>query len=123
INREIISSNLQLEYVRKTIQIIQLKYSEPLQVSYIADECGLNRSYLSRLFKDATGRSIQTYLMDYRMKNAVHLLKETNQPIQNVAFLVGYNDVFTFSRAFKKVFGMSPSDCRAAENNSLPEGN
>ena len=114
-NRKKYSPNIQLAYVRKTIQIIQLKYSEPLQVSFIADECGLNRSYLSRLFKDATGRSIQTYLMDYRMKNAIRLLKETNDSIQNIAFLVGYSDIFTFSRAFKKVFGMTPSECRAAE--------
>lgn len=86
-----------------------MKYSEPLHVDDIANICGLNRSYLSRLFKDATGSTLQQYLITYRMKMAIKLMKETNYDIQHIAFSVGYCDIFTFSKAFKKHFGIAPS--------------
>ena len=114
VNKAEIVLNRQLEYVRRTIHIIQIKYSEPLSIDAIADMCGLNRNYLSHLFKNATGKSIHAYLTDYRMKNAVRLLRETDESIQNISFLVGYNDMFTFSKAFKKLHGCSPSEFRNA---------
>ncbi|MBQ3545540.1 MAG: AraC family transcriptional regulator [Lachnospiraceae bacterium] len=101
--------NPHLDYVKKSIKYIQLKYSEPLHVDDIANICGLNRSYLSRLFKDATGSTLQQYLITYRMKMAIKLMKETNYDIQHIAFSVGYCDIFTFSKAFKKHFGIAPS--------------
>ena len=102
----------QLEYVKKTIKYIQLKYSEQLRIDDISSACGLNRSYLSRLFKEATGSSIQQYIVTYRMKTAATLLKETNQSIQDISLAVGYSDIFTFSKAFKKYYNESPSDYR-----------
>ena len=102
----------QLQYVQKTIKYIQLKYSEQLKVDDISYACGLNRSYLSRLFKDATGTSVQAYIMSYRMKKAVTLMAETNKTIQDISLAVGYNDIFTFSKAFKKCYGIAPSEYR-----------
>ncbi len=104
--------NLQLKYVKKTIKYIQLNYSEPIHIDDIAHACGLNRSYLSRLFKDATGSSVQSYLKTYRMKMATQFMRETTHSIQDISFAVGYNDIFTFSKAFKKHYGISPSEFR-----------
>ncbi len=104
--------NLQLKYVKTVIKYIQLKYSEQLKVESIASTCGLNRSYLSRLFKDATGSTIQDYLLSYRMKTAENMLLTTSNSIQYIAYAVGYNDIFTFSKAFKKHVGSAPSDYR-----------
>lgn len=53
-NKNIDSS---LKYVNNVITFIQLKYSENIKVAQIANACGLDRSYLTRLFKDATGYS------------------------------------------------------------------
>ncbi len=102
----------QLEYVKKTIKYIQLKYSDNLRIDDISNACGLNRSYLSRLFKGATGSSIQQYIVTYRMKTAAKLIKETTQSIQDISLAVGYSDIFTFSKAFKKYYKISPSDYR-----------
>jgi AraC-like DNA-binding protein len=106
------TKNLQLEYVKKTIKYIQVKYSEPIQVTDIATACGLNRSYLTRLFKEATGYSVQKYLIVYRMKKAMRLMQNSSQSIQSIAFAVGYTDIFTFSKAFKAHTGKSPSEYR-----------
>jgi AraC-like DNA-binding protein len=104
--------NFQLEYVKKTIKFIQVKYSEPIQVSDIARACGLNRSYLTRIFKEATGYSVQRYLIVYRMKKAMRMMQDPTLSVRYISFAVGYNDIFTFSKAFKTYTGKSPSEYR-----------
>ena len=106
------AEDLQLMYVRTVIKYIQLKYSEQLHMEDIAGACGLNRSYLSRLFHDATGYTIKGYLLSYRMMTAQTLLRKTDKPVQYIASAVGYLDIFTFSKAFKKYTGLTPSEYR-----------
>ena len=101
-----------LVYVKNVISYIQLKYTEPIKIEAIAYACGLNRSYLTRLFKEATGYSLQEYLIIYRMKVASKLLVESDLAIQVIANKVGYGDAFTFTKAFKRHTGKSPSDYR-----------
>ena len=109
--------NNSLLYVKNVISYIQLKYSEPVKIDKIAYSLGLNRSYLTRLFKEATGYSLQEYLLTYRMKMAVKLLADNSLSVAQVAENVGYTDTFTFSKAFKRHFGKSPSDYRNVEIN------
>ena len=104
--------NNSLLYVKNVISYIQLKYSEPIKIDSIALSLGLNRSYLTRLFKEATGYSLQEYLLTYRMKMAVKLLADESISVNRIAASVGYNDTFTFSKAFKRHFGCAPSDYR-----------
>ena len=106
--------NNSLLYVKNVISYIRLKYSEPVKIDQIALSLGLNRSYLTRLFKDATGYSLQEYLITYRMKMAVKLLADESLSINQIAANVGYTDTFTFSKAFKRHFGKSPSEYRSA---------
>jgi AraC family transcriptional regulator of arabinose operon len=81
-------------------------------VSDIANMLSLNRSHMTRLFKKATGTTIQEYLISYRMKVAMKMMEDPICPINHISFAVGYNDVFTFSKAFKQHVGVSPSDYR-----------
>lgn len=105
-----------LSYVKKVIRYIQVKYPDNISVEEIAYVCGLNRSYLTRLFKDATGYTPNEYLTKYRMTQAVKMLKETDHSVQHIATLVGYTDSFTFSKAFKRYYGTSPSSYRQGES-------
>ncbi|MCR4806670.1 MAG: AraC family transcriptional regulator [Lachnospiraceae bacterium] len=104
-----------LLYVKNVISYIQLKYSEHVKIENIAVALGLNRSYLTRLFKEATGYSLQEYLITYRMKMAIKLLSENELSVSEIAEAVGYTDTFTFSKAFKRHFGQSPSACRGID--------
>ncbi|MDC7280214.1 AraC family transcriptional regulator [Butyrivibrio fibrisolvens] len=101
-----------LAYVKSAINFIRLKYSEPISVEEIAAACGLNRSYLSRLFKHATGYTPQEYLSSYRMKKATELLLESTESVSSIALRVGYSDAFTFSKAFKRFKSVAPSEYR-----------
>ena len=102
-----------LVYVKNVISYIQLKYSEAIKIEDIAFALGLNRSYLTRLFKEATGYSLQDYLLTYRMKMAAKMLSENVLSVSEIAQNVGYVDTFTFSKAFKRHFGTSPSQYRS----------
>ena len=106
------AESLQLQYVRTVIKYIQLKFSEQITMENIAGVCGLNRSYLSRLFHDATGYTIKGYLQLYRMQTAQKMLRDSDYPISYIGNAVGYADIFTFSKAFKKHTGCTPSDYR-----------
>ena len=109
-----------LRYVNLVVQYIKQKYFEQIRVSDIADYCSLNRSYLSKVFKDATTYSIQEYLINFRIKKARQLLSTTGQTIQYVAYSVGYQDPLAFSRIFRKETGLSPSEYRQkSQNNDL----
>ena len=88
------------------------KYSEPIHIQDIADFCGLDRSYLSKLFKEVTGYSPQRYLLTYRIKKAKELLESTELSIQHVSYSVGYNDPLAFSKFFKQETGLSPTQYR-----------
>lgn len=109
-----------LTYIQTTIQFIRQKYSDPIRIQDIADYCGLNRSYLTRLFKHATGYTPQEYLAQYRINQAKQLLEENELSIQHIAYCVGYNNSFTFSKLFKRQTGFSPSDYRSFTNKKTP---
>jgi len=111
-NKPVHEVNSSLLYVKTAIAYIQLKYNEQIKIDKVAYACGLNRSYLTRLFKEATGYSLQEYLLSYRVKTAIKLLTESDMSIQDIATSVGYGDSFTFSKAFKRQTGKSPSEYR-----------
>lgn len=101
-----------LKYIKAIRDYIALKYYEPIRVQDFADLCGLERSYLTRMFKNATGHSPQEYLLSYRMKMAKHLLNDPNLTIEYIANSVGYADPFSFSKSFKNYTGVSPRQYR-----------
>ncbi len=111
-NRVLHDVDPRLAYVKSAINYIRLKYSEPIGIVDIAGACGLNRSYLTRVFKHATGYTPQEYLSSYRMKKATELLLESTESVSSIAFLVGYSDAFTFSKAFKRAKDVSPTEYR-----------
>ena len=106
-----------MNYMREAIQYINTKYCESIMVQQIADHCGVDRAYLSKIFKYATGKTLQEYLIQFRIKRAKQLLKDTDLSVKYVSFSVGYNDPFTFSKVFKKQEGVSPSVWRKNHNN------
>ncbi|MDE6971129.1 MAG: helix-turn-helix transcriptional regulator, partial [Eubacterium sp.] len=81
-------------------------------VEEIADNCGLNRSYFSKIFKEAIGRTPQAFLLNYRMTKAAELLKLTQLSVSDISKAVGYDNPLHFSRAYKNVYGVSPREWR-----------
>ena len=78
----------------------------------IADQCHIDVAYLCRLFKRFDSQSPYQYLMRLKMNVAVQRLLIPNTSVKKVAYELGFGDPFHFSRAFKRVFGLSPSTFR-----------
>ncbi|MCI8822633.1 MAG: AraC family transcriptional regulator [Lachnospiraceae bacterium] len=100
-------------YVEEALRYLESRYGQELSIQALADELGLDRSHLHRVFKAATGVSPQEYLLDLRIRKASELLKRTDLPISVIALSVGYEDTLYFSRLFKKKKGQSPTRYRA----------
>ena len=90
---------------------IQSNFSN-VKISDVARNIGINRSYLTKIFKQKIGVSPQEYLMERKLNYACDLLIETDAQIQDVARRVGYNNLLTFSKIFKGKYGVSPKNYR-----------
>ena len=95
-------------HVRRVENYIQTAYMHPLRVEDIAGQLNLDRRYLSRLFKQTTGESIQDYLVRIRLQESTRYLAQ-GFSVQESAALCGYEDVSNFSRMFKRRYGISPT--------------
>lgn len=102
------------QYVKQIKEYIASSYAEGVQVSDVAEYLQVDRSYLFRLFKEETGKSLQEYLIEFRLRKACELLRMTDYPIGTVACSVGYTDSLYFARLFHKRIGVSPTVYRRA---------
>ena len=94
------------------LDFIRKNYSYPLTVDGLAARCGVDRSYLFRLFKRYLGISPQEYIIRYRLERAEVLLKTTSLSVTQIQLSCGFGDLCHFSRLFKKRYGLSPAAFR-----------
>ena len=88
-------------------------YADPsMGLNKISDEFQISESYFSHLFKEKKGVNFSTYLETIRLNEASRLIRETDISLNELYLSVGYNNVNTFRRAFKKVYGITPSAMR-----------
>jgi len=96
-------------YVEKALEFIHSNYMYNITVEGIARHLNLDRTYFSVIFKRKNGLSPKQYLLNYRMNIAATLINEKDIAISVVANSVGYSDLYTFSKMFKRHFGISPT--------------
>ncbi len=97
-------------YMTQAIDYIKKNYNKNISVESISDLLGIERSYLSRLFKTYKNKSTQNYIIDYRIKQAKRLFKEEDMNVSQVSTAVGYTNIYCFSRIFKNRVGMPPKE-------------
>ena len=93
--------------VYRVKNIVERNYMSDLSVESLAENLGVNRIYLSRIFKEEFGMSIKQYIVSVRMSHAKDFL-ESGYSVAAVADMVGYADSFSFSKMFKSHFGITP---------------
>lgn len=99
-------------YVRNAIQFIEEHYHESFTIPQIAQQVSVNPVYLNKLFKLSTGKTISEYLNSYRVERSKKMLLDGGVTVAAVSDMLGYNDVRSFIRFFKKFTGMTPNDYR-----------
>ncbi len=100
-------------YINQAIDYINEAYMRGITVSDITDHVGISRTHLNHIFQEEMNRSVQTFLIDYRMHRAARLLTSTALPVKEISQSVGYSDPLVFSKAFKRTLGVSPRQYRA----------
>lgn len=88
---------------------------EEWPVERLASVSGVSEAHFARSFKDAFGIPPHRYLLTRRIERAKALLRDTDQPIIDIAFQTGWSSLGTFGRVFRDITGESPSALRARE--------
>jgi YesN/AraC family two-component response regulator len=96
--------------IRDIARSIDEHFNEYLTLDYFAAAYDINASYLSLLFKEVMGVHFQEYLSSVRIRNAKDYLTSGRYSIAKVAEKTGYTNRFYFSRAFKKIEGLTPTE-------------
>lgn len=83
-----------------------------LSVKDISEHVYLSTSYVCTLFKSETGQTLNQYITEFRMEKAKQLLADPRYKITDISSKIGYTDGNYFSKSFKKIVGLSPSEYR-----------
>ena len=83
-----------------------------LSLHFTASQFNISEGYLSHFFKKASGSNFYGFVESLRLEEALRRLRDTRATIKEIAYEVGYRNVQSFRRAFKRVFGISPSSYR-----------
>lgn len=97
------------DVVNSIVQYLQSNYANEINFTQIASDYNFSASYLTKIFKEHTGTSPIKYLIEYRIKTAKSLLKDTNLTVKEIAEKTGFVDQFYFSKCFKNYCGLTPS--------------
>lgn len=97
------------DYIRQIVDYILDNFTRNLTVQEIADHVGLNRDYASKIFKKKTGMTIQKRISEARFTESIRYLY-MGYPVKEAANLSGFKDVSTFSKQFKRRYGINPKD-------------
>ncbi len=99
-------------YVTEALEILHRSYDEPLTASDVAAQLHIHPSYLHRLFREYTSRTMKEHLQWIRIQHARELLNDPRKSILDIAEEVGFSSPQQFQQLFRKITGMRPTDYR-----------
>lgn len=103
----------EMEYARR---YFNEHYNEPISIQEYAESRNMSVCYFQRNFKQLVNHTPMQYLLTIRVNNAASLLETTDYSMAEIAAIVGYEDPLYFSRVFRKIKGMSPTEYRKLLN-------
>lgn len=103
--------NYNEQLMERIMKVINENLSNPqLNIETLAQEIGISRTQLYRSMKEITGLNPSDFVRTIRLRQAAELLKDKNLNITQVAYSVGFSSQTHFSSAFKKQYGISPTE-------------
>jgi AraC-like DNA-binding protein len=104
------------EKLRMIRRYVKYNYMLPITVGSLSHDFGFERSYLYRMFKNKYGVGVKEYITSVRLEKAEQFLRD-GYSVKESAAMVGYEDEFNFSKAFKARYGKSPSTLNPKKRN------
>ncbi|RKN78286.1 AraC family transcriptional regulator [Paenibacillus ginsengarvi] len=96
------------------LHYVHAHYTERLTLDMVAKYLHISETYVSRMFREKTGRSFLVYVHQLRINSAASMLIMTDRTIMDIAFDTGFESPRTFYRVFKEIKGQSPKEYRNA---------
>jgi len=96
-------------HIKKALVYLSSNYNNNISLDTLSDYIGISSSHLCRIFKRHTGVTITNYINQLKCYSSIPFILN-GIPITEIAFKVGYNDSNYFSRVFKEIIGVSPSN-------------
>ena len=94
--------------------LVDSRYSEPLDLQVLAREAHVSPRHFSRSFRRVFGETPHQYLLTRRLERARHLLRTTEMPVAEICLEVGFTSVGSFTTTFSRHVGVSPTTFRKA---------
>jgi two-component system response regulator YesN len=107
-----VKNQLQPDVMLQIKQYIREHSNEDISLEMISETVRLSPFYVSKMFKEQFGTNYIDFLTDCRMEKAKDLLADPDKSLKEITYDIGYNDPNYFSRVFKKMTGLSPTDYR-----------
>ncbi|KZL18729.1 Regulatory protein SoxS [Pseudovibrio axinellae] len=104
--------------VDKRLEKVKAQLPDHSRISQLAKEQGFSVSSLQKNFKACFGNSPKQVQLELRLKQALVLLRSSNQSISSIAYEIGYENASSFTNIFKKYYGLTPSDYRNQQNST-----
>lgn len=98
--------------LRRVTDYIASSLDRSPTIAELAEACGVSAGHLMRSFRQATGETIHGHVQRVRIERAQTLLAQSDHSIKEIAHLLGFGSASSFSVAFKRLHGLSPSDLR-----------
>jgi AraC-like DNA-binding protein len=108
-----------VRHLLRAKDLIDARYREPLDVPALAGAAHLSPAHFSREFRRAFGETPHQYLLTRRLERAAELLRNTDRQVVDICLTVGLASVGSFTTSFRRAYGMSPTEYRAAHPSAV----
>lgn len=105
------------------MDILHTRFSQDLSLAYLAQLLNMSPAYLSVFIKEKTGANFSDHLNEIRIRKAKELLVVSELSIQDISMQVGYANITSFNRMFKKQVGLSPGEYRKQQISEIHKVN
>lgn len=106
--------------IERVHSLMQARIHEQLDLDTLAETVNLSKYHFVKKYKEITATTPINHFIQLKIERACHLLDTTNNHVNEIAFSVGYEDAYYFSRIFKKLMGVSPSQYRKMRTGAYP---
>ena len=108
------------ELIFKAVEVVKQNAADnEISVEDVAANAGFSIDYFNRIFLTHTGFTVTAYMNYVRLKNATKLLRTTDKSVLEIALEIGYDSHEGFTKAFKKKYGVTPSEYRSKTKNQI----
>jgi len=101
--------------LRRVREFVQLHLNESIDLSMLAEVAGLSMHHFAREFKQSAGVTPHHYLIQERIERAQQMLAQTDLPLAEIAYAVGFSDQGHLARHFRALFGTTPREFRRSQ--------